>query len=103
VTTLKAELVEAKAKAKAFWEECARLRALRDSPNEFFIVFKGYLARDISIVFKAMSNLNFYHLSKGISMDFSVAFDPNLIPNFINIYPAQAVVTTRVKYIAHEP
>ena len=36
-------------------------------------------------------------------MDFSVAFDPNRIPNFIDIYPALAIVTTRVKYIAHEP
>jgi hypothetical protein len=49
-----------------------------------------------------MSNLHFHHLLKGIIVDFLVAFNLNLVPNFIDIYiyPTWVVITTRGKYLA---
>jgi len=50
-----------------------------------------------------MSNFYFDDLSKGIIMDFSVAFNPNLVPDFANIYPTWMAATTRSEYLAEEP
>lgn len=50
-----------------------------------------------------MSNLHFYHLSKGIVVGFSIIFDPDPIPDFANIYLDQATVAAYSRYLAKKP
>jgi hypothetical protein len=50
-----------------------------------------------------MLNFYFYDLSKGIIVDFSVAFNPNPAPNFANIYPTWMAATTCSEYLVEEP
>jgi len=54
-------------------------------------------------LFTVMSNLHFYHLSKGIVVGFSIIFDPDLVPGFANIYLDQANVTAFSEYLAKKP
>nr|TKR91995.1 hypothetical protein D5086_0000217390 [Populus alba] len=102
---LKTEMATTKAEARASREECARLRALRYLSNEFLIMFGGSQALDIFIrdkIFQVMSNLHFYHLSRGIMVDFLMAFDLILVPDFVDIYPTWVVVVTRDECLAKE-
>jgi len=111
MVALKTKMAMTKAKARASKEECARLSVLRYFSNEFLTMFGGSQTLDIFIrdkIFQVMSNLHFHHLLRGIIVDFLVAFDLNLVPNFIDIYiyiyiyiyPTWVVITTRGKYLA---
>jgi hypothetical protein len=69
-------------------------------------VFGRSQTLDMSIankLFTSMSNLHFYHLSKGIVVGFSIIFDPDPIPDFANIYLDQATVAAYSKYLAKKP
>ncbi|KAL9371858.1 hypothetical protein Peur_036998 [Populus x canadensis] len=103
IVALKTEMVMTKAKARASKEECARLCLLRYLYDEFLTMFGGSQALDIFIkdkIFQVMPNLHFYHLLRGIIMDFLMAFDLNLVPDFIDIYPTWVVIATCGKYLA---
>jgi hypothetical protein len=53
-------------------------------------------------VFMVISNIHFYHLSTGITVDFLVVFDPYLIFYFANIYLGRAVIAACDEYLAYE-
>ena len=102
MTALKIKLMSAK---RAYREECAWLKALKDSSNKFFTIFKGSQVLDMYIadkVFMVISNIHFYHLSMEIAVDFLVVFDPYPILDFANIYPGRAVIVARDEYLADE-
>lgn len=98
---LKIKRVSAK---RASREEYAWLKA-PNSYNKFFKIFKGSQALDMYIankVFMVISNIHFYHLSTGITVDFLVVFDPYLIFYFANIYLGRAVIAACDEYLAYE-
>lgn len=95
IVALKTKMAMTKAEARASKEECAHLSVLRYLYDEFLTMFWGSQALDIFIrykIFQVMSNLHFYHLLRGIIMDFLVAFDLNVVPDFIDIYPTWVVI-----------
>ncbi|KAG6760720.1 hypothetical protein POTOM_033900 [Populus tomentosa] len=105
MVAFKTEMATTKAEARASREEYARLRALSYLFNEFLTMFGGSQALNIFIrdkIFQVMSNLHFYHLSRGIIMDFLMAFNLKIVPDFDDIYPTWVVIATRDEYLAKE-
>lgn len=101
MTALKIKLVSAK---RASREDYAWLKA-SNSSNKFFTIFKRSQALDMYIadkVFIVISNIHFYHLLIGITVDFLVVCDPYPIFYFANIYPSQAVIVVCDEYLANE-
>nr|TKS16197.1 hypothetical protein D5086_0000024900 [Populus alba] len=103
MAALKIKLVLAK---RASRKKCVWLKALRDSSDKFFTVFKGSQALDMYIadkVFMVISNIHFYHMSMGITVDFFVVFDPYPFLDFANIYPSRVIIDVRDEYLVDEP
>lgn len=53
-------------------------------------------------IFLAMSNLYFFNQSRGIHMDFNVAFHLVLVPNFTTIFLVKVVTAQHEGYLAKE-
>lgn len=53
-------------------------------------------------VFMVISNIHFYHMSTGITVDFLIVFDPYPIFYFAYIYPGRAVIAACDEYLADE-
>ncbi|KAG6789449.1 hypothetical protein POTOM_005547 [Populus tomentosa] len=103
MAALKIKLVSTK---RASRKECAWLNALRDSSDKFFTIFKRSQAVDMYIadmVFMVISNIHFYYLSMGITLDFFVVFDPYPFLDFANIYPSRAIIDVCDEYLIDEP
>jgi len=101
--SLRVELFIVKVKAQ---NSHARLKALRNSFEEFKDFFEGYatlteIVRDK--IFIAMSNMYFFNQSKGMQVDFSVVLHHVRMLDFTDVFPAMAVIAQHEEYLAEEP
>jgi hypothetical protein len=55
------------------------------------------------MIFLAMSNLYFFHLSKGRHVDFIETLHPVLVFDFANVFLGRAAATKGGEYLAEEP
>jgi hypothetical protein len=79
---------------------------LRDSPKKFQEFFKGSTILTETVrdkIFLVVSNLYFSNLSKGMQVDFSVAFHLVLVLDFSNVFPVRATSAQQREYMTKKP
>jgi hypothetical protein len=54
-------------------------------------------------IFFVMSNMYFFNQSRGMHMDFSVAFHPVQVPSFAYLFPIKVVAIQYGEYLVEEP